>query len=160
MNFCCGNQGKPGDLIQIWKKSRNFVNVTLLTVISIGQLDTSLELDCMTLKISENFPYLFRLIMEISGNCICRIPCLPVIAFLHCRSTEKKKLMTEASKRNKQLFDDISVTERNLRTAKYSSSENRLDLLRDHYFEYVKSKYPEFLKNIEAEKEMSCSFSD
>jgi len=76
------------------------------------------------------------------------------------RSTEKKKLMTEASKRNKQLFDDISVTERNLRTAKYSSSENRLDLLRDHYFEYVKSKYPEFLKNIETEKEMSCSFSD
>ena len=68
--------------------------------------------------------------------------------------------MTEAGKRNKQLFDDISVTERNLRNAKYSQSENRLDLLRDHYFDYVKSKYPGFLKDIETEKERSGSFSD
>ena len=65
--------------------------------------------------------------------------------------------MDEANKLNKQLLDDISTAERHLKSASYSVSENRLDLLKDHYFEFVRAKCHDWLKEIEIDREDSSS---
>ena len=65
--------------------------------------------------------------------------------------------MNEANKRNKIILDDISTAERHLKNAAYSISENRLDLLKDHYFDFVKTNCPSWLKDIEVCKESSSS---
>ena len=65
--------------------------------------------------------------------------------------------MDEANKRNKQLLNDISTAERHLKNAAYSISENRLDLLKDHYFEFVKTNCPNWLRDTEICRDNSSS---
>ena len=91
----------------------------------------------------------------------------PFLAILHnqsqrfssSRKIEKKKSMNEISRRNKRLIDDIMATERSLQEAKHSISENRLELLKDQYFELIKAKCPQWMQEIEAQcKEVSSSY--
>eukprot|EP00112_Aurelia_sp_Birch-Aquarium-sp1_P017220 Seg397.34 transcript_id=Seg397.34/GoldUCD/mRNA.D3Y31 product="hypothetical protein" protein_id=Seg397.34/GoldUCD/D3Y31 len=68
---------------------------------------------------------------------------------IHSRTHDKKKEQQHTRERNKKLLDDIEKSEQLLKDASYSISENKLETLKENYYELLKRECPSWLHDVE-----------